>query len=73
MKTMLTVEETVKVLVPFYSDCVAFWKREGYSEIDAKEKALYDIESLCCNPYEPNGAWINQEAKNCFIEFFENL
>lgn len=73
VKEMLTVEETVKVLVAFYKDCVGFWKREGKTDSVAKQMALQDIESLNTNPFEPNGDWLNQEAKHYFVEYIENL
>lgn len=72
-KRMLTVQETVKVLLPFYEDCVKFWLREGKVKPVAVEMALKDIESLNTNPFEPNGDWLNQEAKQAFMEYMENM
>lgn len=72
-KRMLTVQETVKVLLPFYEDCVKFWLREGKPKSVASDMAIADIERLNTNPFEPNGDWLNQEAKNYFIEYMENM
>lgn len=72
-KRMLTVQETVKVLLPFYEDCVKFWVREGKTQSAAIQMALQDIENISTNPFEPNGDWLNQEAKQYFIEYIENL
>lgn len=72
-KRMLTVQETVKVLLPFYEDCVKFWLREGKTKSAAVQMALQDIESISTNPFEPNGDWLNQEAKHYFMEYIENL
>ena len=72
-KRELTIQETVKVLLPFYEDCVKFWLREGKTKSVAVQMALQDIESLNTNPFEPNGDWLNQEAKFYFMEYIENL
>ena len=74
-KRELTVQETVKALLPFYEYCVKFWKREGKTNAVAVQMALKDIEGLSANPFEPNGEdWYCDEdclmplTEDCYID-----
>lgn len=60
--------ETTEVLTRFYSECEAFWLREGKDVKDAKELALKDLEHLTRNPYEPMGNELDEDAQRIVIE-----
>lgn len=79
MKERLSGTDTTRILERFYSDCIAFWKREKESnyerynfEIDIKKQALKDIAALTSNPYSPNGKLLSLAAKEQFIADKEN-
>lgn len=65
---MLNYNDTMKVVISFYDDCVHFWKNEVKDDIKACEMALIDIENIKTNPYSPNGKELDTIAKQEFLE-----
>lgn len=71
MDNTLGKKETKELLEKFYKKCEDFWERDlgkrGTKE-EVKSLALTDIKNLENNPFDPNGATLNKEAKEEFIK-----
>ena len=72
-KQVMTIKETMAILFSFHDECVKYWLHEGKPHSEAMNLALQDIEGLSTNPYDPNGDWLDQEAKLHFMEYMANM
>lgn len=66
----MTVHQTVKVLVPFFFDCLHYWEACGKEHQEAVNLALIDMENIHNDPFSPSGQPLHDMAKQCVIEFF---
>ena len=64
---MIDAKETEIILNQFFTECVAFWKRNGKTERESFENALHDIEDIKHNPYTPHGDLLDVDAREKFI------
>ena len=67
---MLNREETYKILVEFFEDCVRFWVLKGVKDYkEAFALAIKDVEGTKHNPYSPQGELLDVEARALFIKY----
>jgi hypothetical protein len=69
----LSIAGTVSVLARAFEDNKAFWLREGKSESEAFELALREAGDIKHDPFSPNGAVLDEEAQESFVEVMNTL
>lgn len=63
---MLSYDKSYKLIEQFYYECLAFWKREGEGA-KAYDLAKLDVEAVLTNPFEPQGDYLDPQAKQDFF------
>lgn len=63
---MLPYDKSYKLIEQFYYECLAFWKREGEGA-QAYELAKLDVEAVLTNPFDPQGDYLDPQAKKDFF------
>ena len=64
---MLEYKKSYELIEQFYYECLAFWKKEGEGA-KAYELAKLDVEAVLTNPFDPQGEYLDPQAKKDFIK-----
>ena len=68
MENIYTNYVDFMVLINMYNECVQYWKKQGYKDVDAFEHAYNDIECIKHYPYVPVGYELDKETvKNAVL------